>query len=56
MSAHAVYRIFSEAGTPLYVGTTDRQWWEVVRVTHDDLPGGGRPRMYVRLVSETTAA
>lgn len=27
MSAHAVYRIFSEAGTPLYVGMTSRQWW-----------------------------
>lgn len=27
MSSHAVYRIFSEAGAPLYVGTTSRDWW-----------------------------
>lgn len=27
MSTHAVYRIYSEAGAPLYVGTTDRRWW-----------------------------
>lgn len=37
---HCVYRIFSEAGSPLYVGTTSRQWW--VRVaeqatTHDEI-------------------